>query len=84
MINRDVDQGRSFDFGKTSEYYAAWRNIYPEALFTRLKELGVGKDNSVWLDLGTGTGVLPARLYNANARIVGVDISEEQIGLAKA
>ena len=39
--------------------------------------------NSVWLDLGTGTGAIPRGLADHGANIIGVDISSEQIEQAK-
>ena len=54
-----VDNGQEFDFGKTSREYAAYRDIYPKELYERLYSLGVGTKGSRWLDLGTGTGVIP-------------------------
>lgn len=45
--------------------------------------LGVGKSGSVWLDLGTGTGVIPRGLADNGANIIGVDIASEQIEQAK-
>ncbi|MBR0537968.1 MAG: class I SAM-dependent methyltransferase [Clostridia bacterium] len=78
-----VDNGQAFDFGKTSAAYARYRDIYPAALYERLKAFGVAADGTAWLDLGTGTGVLPKNLYNPNAKITGADISAEQIAYAK-
>lgn len=78
-----VDSGQKFDFGKTSKEYAKYRDIYPQALFTRLYELGIGIKGSRWLDLGTGTGVLPREMAKYGADIVAVDISENQIEEAK-
>ena len=83
MELESIDRGRSFDFGKTSAAYAAYRDIYPKALYDRLRALGVAADGTAWLDLGTGTGILPKNLYNPNARITGADISEAQIAFAK-
>ncbi|MBQ6264803.1 MAG: class I SAM-dependent methyltransferase [Clostridia bacterium] len=82
-MNNSIDNGRQFDFGKTSSEYAKFRNIYPEELYDRLRSLGVAADNTSWLDLGTGTGILPNNLYNPNAAITGADLSEEQIAFAK-
>ena len=79
----DIDSGQAFDFGKTAASYAEYRDIYPEELYDRLHSLGVAADGTAWLDLGTGTGVLPKKLYNPSAFITGVDISEEQIAYAK-
>ncbi len=84
MKFENIDNGNSFDFGKTSEAYAKYRDIYPKELYDRLRELGVAADGTAWLDIGTGTGVFPKNLYNENAKITAVDISAEQISFAKA
>ena len=78
-----IDKGKSFDWSLTSESYAKYRDIYPKVLYDELKKLGVAADGTSWLDIGCGTGVLPKNMYNENARIVGVDISEEQIKYAQ-
>lgn len=54
MRIKNIDNGQKFDFGKTSEAYSAYRDIYPKELYNRLKSLGVAKDDTSWLDLGTG------------------------------
>ena len=78
-----IDAGQAFDFGKTASAYAAYRDIYPRELYDRLRALGVAADGTAWLDLGTGTGVLPKNLYNSQAQITGADIAEEQIRFAR-
>ena len=78
-----IDHGNAFDFGRTSAEYAKYRDIYPAELYDRLRALGVAADGTAWLDLGTGTGVLPKNLYNPNASITGADISAEQITFAR-
>lgn len=83
MELKTVDHGMAFDFGKTASAYAAYRDIYPQELYRRLRSLGVAADGTAWLDLGAGTGVLPKNLYNPKAEITGVDISEEQIRFAR-
>lgn len=83
LSKKNIDGGKAFDWGFTSEQYAAYRDIYPPELYERLRRLGVAKDGTAWLDIGTGTGILPQNLYNPNAKITGVDISEEQICYAK-
>ena len=83
MKSKGIDGGKAFDWGFTSGEYAKYRDIYPPALYERLRALGVAADGTAWLDIGTGTGILPQNLYNKNARITGVDISEEQIAFAK-
>ncbi len=83
MTVKKIDNGSYFDFGKTSSVYARYRDIYPKELYDKLLALGVAADNTSWLDLGTGTGVLPENLYNPNAEISAADISEQQIAFAK-
>ncbi|MDY3796962.1 MAG: class I SAM-dependent methyltransferase [Agathobacter sp.] len=83
IIDKNIDEGRPFDWGKTSKEYAKYRDIYPKQLFDELIKLGVGKKGSDWLDLGTGTGVLPRQLAYLGANIIATDISEEQIEEAK-
>ena len=78
-----IDNGRKFDFGKTSEEYAKYRDIYPQEVFDKLYELGVGRAGTNWLDLGTGTGVIPRGLAKYGANIVGIDIAENQIKQAE-
>ena len=80
----NIDNGKAFDFGKTASEYAKYRDIYPKELYNFLYSLGVGHNGSKWLDIGTGTGVLPFNLYHYGADITGVDISEEQISVAKS
>lgn len=77
-----VDGGKAFDFGKTSKAYAKYRDIYPEEVFVKLHEIGVGTEGSRWLDLGTGTGVIPRGLAKYGADITAIDISKEQIAEA--
>ena len=75
MQNLIIDNGQGFDFGKTACEYAKYRDIYPKELYDRLLSLGVGKSGSVWLDLATGTGVIPRGLADYGANVIGVDIS---------
>lgn len=79
-----IDRGSAFDFGKTSALYAKYRDIYPPELYDRLHALGVGREGACWVDIGTGTGVLPLHLYTPGATVIGADISAEQIASAKA
>lgn len=74
-----VDNGQKFYFGKTSKEYGKYRDIYPLELFERLHEIGVGKKDTNWLDLGTGTGVIPRGMAKYGANIIATDISENQI-----
>ncbi len=83
MINHNIDGGRAFDWGKTSEDYAQYRDIYPCEFFERLAEMGLGIKGQSALDLGTGTGVIPRNMLEFGARWTGADISPNQIEWAK-
>ncbi len=78
-----IDHGKKFDFGKTSEDYARYRDIYPAEFYRKIIELGLCVEGQRVLDLGTGTGVLPRNLYGYGADFTGTDLSENQIKEAK-
>ncbi|MCL2445254.1 MAG: class I SAM-dependent methyltransferase [Oscillospiraceae bacterium] len=78
---QNIDKGETFDFGRTSENYAKFRDIYPPSFYAKLRKLGIGLPGQHVLDLGTGTGVLPRNL--GGARYTGTDISPEQIAMAQ-
>jgi len=79
----NFDNGNEFDFGKTSLDYSKYRDIYPDSMYQKLFELGIGRKDQKILDLGTGTGVLPRAMYKYGAHFTGIDIAEEQIEYAK-
>ena len=83
MIIQDIDKGKEFDWGKTSNDYAKYRDIYPQEFYDCILELGLCKDGQKVLDIGTGTGVLPRNMYKYGAKWTGTDISENQIEQAK-
>ena len=83
MIIQNIDKGRSFDWGKTSEDYAKYRDIYPQEFYDYILQLGLCKDGQSVLDIGTGTGVLPRNMYKYGAKWTGIDIAENQILQAK-
>lgn len=78
-----IDGGKGFDFGKTAEVYAKYRDIYPSCLFEKLAEMDIGTRGQRILDLGTGTGVLPRGMYPYGGLWTATDISEKQIEQAK-
>ncbi len=78
-----IDQGKAFDWGKVSEAYAKFRDIYPPAFYQKILDLGLCGSGQRVLDLGTGTGVLPRALYPHGAKFTGVDIAENQIAQAR-
>ena len=83
MIIQDIDKGKSFDWGKTSSDYAKYRDIYPQAFYDCILDLGLCKDGQNVLDIGTGTGVLPRNMYRYGAKWTGADVAENQIEQAK-
>ncbi|MBQ8381892.1 MAG: methyltransferase domain-containing protein [Clostridia bacterium] len=83
IADKNIDGGKAFDWGQTSEDYAKYRDIYPQAFYDRIIQRGLCVSGQKVLDLGTGTGVLPRNLYDYGADWVGTDISENQIGQAK-
>ena len=40
-----IDKGNEFDFGRTSENYAMYRDIYPKSMYDKLIAFGIGKPN---------------------------------------
>ena len=84
MQNSNIDHGKPFDFGKTSEDYAKYRDIYPDGLYKTLLDAGVGLRGQKILDLGTGTGVLPRAMAKFGASFTGIDIAANQIEQAIA
>lgn len=78
-----IDKGKEFDFGKTSEDYAKYRDIYPVSMYEKLISFGIGKSNQRILDLGSGTAVLPINLHHTGALFTATDISENQIEYGK-
>ncbi|MGD9662300.1 MAG: class I SAM-dependent methyltransferase [Porticoccaceae bacterium] len=80
---KTLDNGAAFDWGRTSESYARYRDVYPEAFYRKMQALGLATPGQQVLDLGTGTGVLPRNLAGCGARFVGVDAAAPQIEQAR-
>lgn len=74
-----IDNGKEFDFGRTSRCYAEFRDIYPKSMYEKLISFGIGKKGQKILDLGSGTAVLPVNMYDTGAVFTATDISENQI-----
>ena len=83
ITDKRIDEGKAFDWGRTSEEYAKYRDIYPEEFYKKIVDRGLCTEGQNVLDLGTGTGVLPRNMYRYGARWTGTDISPEQIEAAK-
>lgn len=80
--SRDGD--RQIDWGKTSRDYSIHRPGPPPSLFERLTSCGVGIKNQSILDLGTGTGVMARQFARQGAIVNGIDVSGDQIAMAKS
>ena len=81
--DKRIDGGKGFDWGRTSEEYARYRDIYPEVFYRKIADRGLCVSGQKVLDLGTGTGVLPRNMHRYGAEWTGTDISPEQIEQAK-
>ena len=83
ISDKRIDSGKPFDWGKTSDEYAKYRDIYPEEFYKKIVDRNLCIKGQHVLDLGTGTGVLPRNMYGYGAAWVGTDISPEQIAQAQ-
>lgn len=85
MLIKDerIDRGNAFDWGRTSQDYAKFRDIYPPEFYEKIAKLRLCISGQSVLDLGTGTGVLPRNMYRFGAKWTAADISENQIEQAK-
>ena len=81
--NGTIDAGKPFDFGKTAADYAKYRDIYPADFYRKILNRGLCVKGQRVLDVGTGTGVLPRNLCPFGAYWTGIDLSKEQIEMAK-
>ncbi len=81
--DKNIDAGKAFDWGRASEAYAKFRDIYPKEFYEKIVERGLCVEGQSVLDLGTGTGVLPRNMYRFGANWIGADISENQIAEAR-
>lgn len=83
ITDKNIDNGKPFDWGETSEDYAKFRDIYPSEFYEKIISRNLCISGQNILDIGTGTGVLPRNMYKYGAKWTAVDISENQIEQAK-
>lgn len=83
ISNPEIDGGKTFDWGRTSEDYAKFRDIYPREFYEKIAARGLCVDGQRVLDIGTGTGVIPRNMQRFGAKWTGADISENQIEQAR-
>ena len=41
ITDNRIDAGKAFDWGRTSEYYAKYRDIYPALFFQKIADRGL-------------------------------------------
>ena len=41
IIDRRIDAGKAFDWGRTSEEYAKYRDVYPNEFYQRIADRGL-------------------------------------------
>lgn len=83
LRSKMIDGGSGFDWGRTAEIYAKYRNIYPNDFWVTLNSAGVGRENQKILDIGTGTGILPMNMSKFGGEYTGADLSAEMIRQAE-
>ena len=66
IIDKNIDGGKSFDWGRTSSDYAKYRDIYPHEFYKKIIDRNLCIKGQNILDLGTGTGIIPLLLYGRN------------------
>ena len=44
LFENSIDGGKGFDWGKVSTEYAKYRNIYPQAFYQKILDLGLCKN----------------------------------------
>lgn len=71
------------DFGLTADDYSRHRAGFPDSLFERLGERGIGRAGERVVDLGTGTGTLARGFARRGCQVTGIDPSEEMLAAAR-
>ncbi|MBW8011760.1 MAG: class I SAM-dependent methyltransferase [Chloroflexi bacterium] len=72
------------DFGLTAQDYAEHRAGFPDSLFERLTDFGIGTVGQKIVDLGTGTGSLARGFALRGCRVIGIDPAEDMLAHARA
>ena len=83
IIDKNIDNGNPFDWGRTSSDYAKFRDIYPLQFYQKILDRNLCIAGQSVLDIGTGTGVIPRNMYRYGAKWTAADISGNQIEQAK-
>jgi len=71
------------NFGRTASDYGKHRAGFPDAFFERIQNLGLIKDGTRLLDLGTGTGTIARGMAQRGCVTSALDISEQLVATSK-
>lgn len=71
------------DFGKAAADYGTFRAGFPDTLFERLREFGVGLAGQTVVDLGTGTGTLARGFALRGCTAIGLDPDARMLAQAR-
>lgn len=63
IVDKNIDNGNAFDWGRVSAEYAKYRDIYPQKFYDQIVDRGLCVKGQKILDIGTGTGVIPRNMY---------------------
>jgi len=72
---------KEVDFGRQSQAYSTYRPGLPSSFYDRISRYIALEDKQV-LDLGTGPATIAIDLAKRGAKVVGIDISPQQIAQA--
>lgn len=72
------------NFGNAVADYVKHRAGFPDSLFRRLGDWGIGNDQQSILDVGTGTGSLARGFAQRGNRVIAIDIAPEMLEAASS
>ncbi|MGX4667941.1 class I SAM-dependent methyltransferase [Cerasibacillus sp. JNUCC 74] len=73
----------NINFGLTADDYSKYRVQYPDKVFNKLQEFGLGEKGQSLLDIGTGTGFLGRKFAEKGLEVTGIDIANELLNVAR-
>ncbi len=76
-------RARAPEFGRAAEDYRRHRAGFPESLFDRLRDLGIGLAGQALLDVGTGTGTLALGFARRGCRVIALDPDRSMLAGAR-
>jgi len=71
------------NFGAAAADYGTFRAGFPDSLYDRLSEFGVGSSDQKIVDLGTGTGTLARGFAVRGCDVVGIDPDDRMLSQAR-